>query len=210
MANLKAGILRHRLVLQRPIESQDTDTGAIIVNWLDIATIWAAIIPLSAREFIAAQAEDSKVNTRITIRYRNDVTAKMRLYHASKDMYYNIEGVLADKDSGLEYLTLPCSTGIRFDEGDPSAVIPVVLEYPAISGNHEIGQTLTSSTGLWANDPVSYSYQWYVNDVSVVGATSSTWIIDAEIDDIVTVGVVSSNSAGNGVEAFSDGVLVSA
>lgn len=202
--------LRHRVIIQKPVETQDLDSGAVIVSWQDVATVWSSIEPLSAREFIAAQAEASKVNTRITIRYRNDITDKMRLYHASKDMYYNIEGVLADKDSGLEYLTLPCSTGVRFDEGDPSAVIPVVLDYPVISGNPEIGQTLTSSTGLWANDPVSYSYQWYVNDVSVVGATSSTWVIDAEIDDIVTVGVVSSNSAGNSVQGISDGVLISA
>lgn len=202
--------LRHRVLIQRQVEAQDPDNGAVIVSWQDVATVWSEISPLSAREFIAAQAEDSKVNTRITIRYRNDVTAKMRLYHASKDAYYNIEGVLADKDSGLEYLTLPCSTGVRFDEGDPSAVLPVILEYPEITGNPVIGQTLTASTGLWANDPVSYAYKWYVNDVAVVGATGSTWVIDAEIDDIVTVGVIASNSAGNSVQGISDGVLISA
>lgn len=205
---IQAGKLRHRVVIQSPVETQDQNDGSVIVQWEDIATVWASIEPLSAKEFIAAQSETSQITTRITVRYRSDITAKMRLYHASKDMYYNIEGVLADKDSGLEYLTLPCSTGVRFDEGDSSAVIPVVLDYPVITGITIVGGVLTASTGLWANEPVSYSYQWYVNDVAVVGATSSTWIIDAEIDDIVTVGVVASNSAGNSVEAFSDGVLV--
>lgn len=200
--------LRHRVLIQRQVETQDPDNGAVIVSWQDVATVWSAIEPLSAREFIAAQAEDSKVNTRITIRYRNDVTAKMRLYHASKDMYYNIEGVLSDKDSGFEYLTLPCSTGVRFDEGDPSAVIPVVLDYPVISGNPEIGQTLTASTGLWANEPTGYAYQWYINDLPVDGAAAASWIVDADVNDIVTVGVVASNAAGDSAEAFSDGMLV--
>lgn len=110
-----SGKLRHRVVLQNQVETQDLNTGAIKVTWVDIATLWSAIEPLSAKEFIASQAEASKVTTRITIRYRVDITAKMRFYHAAKGQYYNIEGVLADKDSGLEYITLPCSEGIRYE-----------------------------------------------------------------------------------------------
>lgn len=106
--------LRHRVIIQQQMEAQDPNTGAITVTWQNLATVWADIAPLSAREFVTAQQEDSKVNTRITIRYRADVTPKMRAYHASKGLYYNIEGVLSDLDSGLEYLTLPCSHGLRY------------------------------------------------------------------------------------------------
>lgn len=111
---LNAGRLRHRVVIQGPQEVQDAQTGAVSVSWVDMASVWAAIEPLSAREYTVAQTEDSKITTRITIRYRENVTAKMRVYHQAKDKYYNIEGVLSDKDSGLEYLTLPCSEGIRY------------------------------------------------------------------------------------------------
>lgn len=111
---LNAGKLRHRIVIQSQQETQNSTTGAIIVAWVDLATVWAAIEPISAREYTVAQSEDSKVTTRITIRYRADLTAKMRAYHAAKNKYYNIEGVLSDKDSGLEYITLPCSEGIRY------------------------------------------------------------------------------------------------
>ncbi len=109
---MEAGKLRHRGVLQYQAETQNQDTGAIQVTWLDLATLWMAIEPLSARDFVAAQAEGSKVSARITIRYRDDVTAKMRIRHLAKDHYYYIEGVLADKESGLEYLTLPVSQGV--------------------------------------------------------------------------------------------------
>lgn len=47
---------------------------------------------------------------RITIRYRQDIDATWRVVHGGK--FYNVEGVLADKDSGLEYQTLPVSQGV--------------------------------------------------------------------------------------------------
>lgn len=46
---------------------------------------------------------------KIVTGYRPGVTADMRIVH--RDRVYNITGVLADRDSGLEYLTLPCSEG---------------------------------------------------------------------------------------------------
>lgn len=109
------GNLRHRVVIQQPVETQDANTGAVNVSWSTFATVWASIEPLSAREFVAAQAEASKVTARIKIRYRTGVTAKMRIYHAYKDLYYNIEGILSDKDSGIEYITMPVSEGLRYE-----------------------------------------------------------------------------------------------
>lgn len=203
-----AGKLRHRVTIQKPVETQDDESGAVDVVWHDVATVWAAIEPLSAREFIAAQAEDSRISARVTIRYRQDVTAKMRLFHAAKGVYYDIHGVLADKDSGLEYLTLPVSEGVKYQSGQPDAVLPVVLEYPTITGTAQDGQTLTASTGLWANEPTGYAYQWYINDLPVDGATAASWIVDADVNDIITVGVVAGNTAGDSAEAFSDGVLI--
>lgn len=110
---LNAGNLRHRIQIQSPVETQDQDTGAITVeSWVTVATVWAAIEPLSAREFITSQTEKSQVVARITIRYRNDIDPKMRIYHPGKSKFYNIEGLLSDKDSGFEYLTIPVSTGL--------------------------------------------------------------------------------------------------
>lgn len=106
--------LRHRVVIQRPSETQSTVDGSMGVSWVTLATVWASIEPLSARDLIAAQAEGSQISARVIIRYRNDITPACRLLHAYSGKYYNIEGILADKDSGLEYLTLPCSEGLRY------------------------------------------------------------------------------------------------
>lgn len=112
---LNSGKLRHRVILQQPVSTQDQNTGEeLITSWQDVSSVWASIEPLSAKEFVVSQAEDSKVTTRIMIRYRSDINAAMRFYHAAKDAYYNIEGILSDKDSGLEYITCPCSEGLRY------------------------------------------------------------------------------------------------
>jgi SPP1 family predicted phage head-tail adaptor len=101
------GKLRHRITLQSLVPTQDAATGAITSTWVDFATVWASVEPLSAREFIAASATQSKVVARIVIRYLAAVKPSMRAVHGAHS--YNIEGVLADRDSGIEYLTLPVS-----------------------------------------------------------------------------------------------------
>lgn len=106
---MKVGKLRHQVTLQARTQAQDPDSGAITQGWADLATVWASVEPLSAREFIASQATQAMVTTRVTIRYRDDVVPTMRLTHRGK--VYNVEGVLPDKSSGLEYLTLACSSG---------------------------------------------------------------------------------------------------
>lgn len=104
---MQAGRLRHLITLQRKQQTQNPNTGAMITTWVPVASVWAAVEPLSAREFVAAQAVQSNVSVRITVRYRPGITAAMRILHDGK--VYGITGVLADKDSGREYLTLPCA-----------------------------------------------------------------------------------------------------
>lgn len=107
---IAAGLLRHRVTLQRKVAtSQNPQTGAPVYEWLDIATVWAEVAPLSAREFVASQAMPSQVTTRMTIRYRDDVDSQCRAIHRGK--VFDIHGVLPDVVSGIEYLTLPCSQG---------------------------------------------------------------------------------------------------
>lgn len=203
---LKAGKLRHRVVIQKPVRTQDQQSGAYITTWVDDRTVWASIQPISAREFVASQVEDSKVTTRITIRYAQDLDHTCRLYHASKDVYYNIEGILSDKNSGLEYLTLPCSEGLRDQVVDE--VIPVNLELPSIQGVPTIGSNVTAVNGIWANDPESYIYQWYVDDIALTGETESTLVIPNLPQTVLTLGVVAINMAGESEEAISEGVII--
>ena len=106
-----AGELRHRVVLQRQVETQNPTTGEIVRTWTTYATVWAAIKPLSVRNFIAAAADQSEVRAQVTIRRRADVQHEDRVAH--RGLVYRVLGVLSDPVSGLEYQTLPVSEGVR-------------------------------------------------------------------------------------------------
>lgn len=107
---MKAGKLRHRVVLERPIQVQDPVTGAVTIQWEFFRTVWAAVEPLSVREFLAAQQTHSEVTARITLRYSSGFKPEMRIVH--RGLYYNPAGFLPDPKSGLDYVTVPCSQGL--------------------------------------------------------------------------------------------------
>jgi SPP1 family predicted phage head-tail adaptor len=124
---IQAGRLRHRVTIERldvtlaggtensSSSSSDAEAGdgARTETWSDAfgRYLSAEVVPLSGREFIAAAATQSKITTRITIRRRPGVDATMRVNH--RGTLYNIEAVLPDPDSGINYLTLLCSSGVN-------------------------------------------------------------------------------------------------
>lgn len=120
---MKSGKLRHRVRIEQYAPQRGTDdeviqdetTGEIQRSWVPVATVWAAIEPISAREYIQSQATQSQVTARLTIRYRSGLDASMRLVHLVNDTpakIYNPHAFLQDLDSGLEYMTIPCSEGV--------------------------------------------------------------------------------------------------
>ena len=120
--SIDAGRLRHRVRIDQLENLLDSngeviqdDAGQVAQTWAEVATVWAAIEPLSAREFIQSQATQSQITARVIIRFRDGLNAAMRLVHVRRDrddVIYNPHGFLADKESGLEYLTIPVSAGV--------------------------------------------------------------------------------------------------
>lgn len=108
---MQAGKLNKRVSLQRSERVQDPESGSMVPGWVEVRKQFASIEPLSVNAFVAAQAAQSKVSVRIVLRYREDITSAWRVVH--KGRIYNIEGTLPDAQSGMEYLTLPCSQGVN-------------------------------------------------------------------------------------------------
>lgn len=121
MSRFTRGRLRHRITLETWGVAQDPATGIVTEGWTPVGEVWAAIEPLSGREFIASQAEQSTISTRITIAWRDGLDPQMRVRHATAqgDVLYDVHAVLPDPDSLREWVTLMCST---IDE--PEAAVP--------------------------------------------------------------------------------------
>lgn len=102
---LKASDLNRRITIQRKVRTED-EAGYPIPGakeWEDLCTLWAAREPLRGREFFAAAAVQQENTTRFRIRFREGITADMRLINGEvnvngqeKERVYNIYAVLDD------------------------------------------------------------------------------------------------------------------
>jgi subtilisin family serine protease len=80
---------------------------------------------------------------------------------------------------------------------------PTNTAVPTISGTPATGQTLSASTGSWAESPTSYAYAWQrcdktgANCVAIEGAIAATYTVkSADLGFTLRVAVTASNSAG--------------
>lgn len=107
---MQPGKLRHRISIERPATVQDPVTLELRDTWATFATgVPAEVVPLSGREFVAAQAEQAGVTTRITIRHLAGVLPEMRIRHLG--VVHNIRAVLPDP-TFRKHLTLMCEAGV--------------------------------------------------------------------------------------------------
>lgn len=72
------GWLRHRVVIEAPVSTPD-GAGGETVTWQILATTWAQIEPVAAREDMAGGRLTGVVTHAITMRFRDDVTGGMRV-----------------------------------------------------------------------------------------------------------------------------------
>jgi len=110
---MNPGRLRHRIAIERKISTRSATTGELTETWELVDEVWAQISPLSARDFIAAQAVQSEMTGRILLRWRNDLLPTMRVRALDTGVIYRIHGEpMPDNRSGREWLTLLVSTGV--------------------------------------------------------------------------------------------------
>lgn len=108
--------LRHRVDIEELTDTLDSESGALSEGWASVRDseepdlFPAEIVPLSGREFVAAQKENAGVTTRITIRWRAGIRPSMRVVHGAD--VYNIRAVLPDP-SLRRHITLMCEQGVN-------------------------------------------------------------------------------------------------
>jgi SPP1 family predicted phage head-tail adaptor len=102
---IKAGELRHRIVIVKPTIAQDTAGG-----WQEDtdklgATTWAKIEALSGRELYAAQQKVSEVTHRITVRWCPGIASNMNVWFENR--LFQIQAV-SNPDERHKMLELLC------------------------------------------------------------------------------------------------------
>lgn len=110
---MRLGQLRHLIRIEEEVVPRDPITlefGEPV--WQLFAEVYAKKSPLSARDLIAAKAAQSEASGRFQIRYLEGVLSTMRIVYGGE--IYSIEGPpLEDDDSGLQYLTILYSKGVK-------------------------------------------------------------------------------------------------
>jgi SPP1 family predicted phage head-tail adaptor len=88
---MRAGPLRQRVTIKDKSVSQNT-YGEEVITWTDVDTVWAAVEPLSGREFLEGKQITAEVSTRIRIRYRSGITPEMQVVFGS--ITYDIHSII--------------------------------------------------------------------------------------------------------------------
>jgi len=101
---MRAGDLRHKIVLQEPTETSD-GMGGMTTTWSTFKRVWAAIWPLKGAEYLAAMQTTSEMTHKIRIRYMANVTPKLRIKWGSR--YFDIQSAINPDERNI-YLEMIC------------------------------------------------------------------------------------------------------
>ena len=76
---MPSGDLRDRVTFYAPTATTDSLRGQAVSYTTEVATVWANWRGLTTREQLVAQAMDVIPQSRLTIRYRGDITTSLRV-----------------------------------------------------------------------------------------------------------------------------------
>lgn len=90
-----------------------------------------------------------------------------------------------------------------------SVKAPTIISAPILAGKVLVNEQLVCSNGIWANDPISFTFQWTRDGVNIVGATTNAYIIVAgDADTTLACIVTATNLIGTSLPAKSNDVTI--
>ena len=96
---MRIGPMRHAVRLQSRGIGADT-RGQAVQQWADYATVFAAVEPMSGRQYIVAGRQAADVSTVVKIRYRPGVNVKDRVIFRdhfvvpARDRVFEVDAVM--------------------------------------------------------------------------------------------------------------------
>lgn len=105
---ITAGMLREPVTVQRQVSASD-GMGGQAIQWVDLLTASASVIPLSGREAVQAMQLQASVTHRVTMRYRADLTPADRIIVRGKPMQIR---AIINVEMRNRWLELICDDGV--------------------------------------------------------------------------------------------------
>lgn len=117
-------------------------------------------------------------------------------------------GLLGSPQALSQGTGLSTPPGLLADAVTPTPAAPVNVAIPIIFGSPIVGLTIVTTNGSWTGFPTPvFTYQWKRDGVDIVGATSSSYVVQAaDVGEDITVTVTATNSEGS-ASATSDPVV---
>jgi SPP1 family predicted phage head-tail adaptor len=103
---MRAGTLRQRITIQQMTPGNDGQGGTTRTPSTLVSSLPAAVEPLSGQEAMQVGAQTSELRTKVTIRYRDDVTATQRIVWGDRTLQI---GSIQDPDGRRRSLELFCA-----------------------------------------------------------------------------------------------------
>jgi SPP1 family predicted phage head-tail adaptor len=101
---MRIGQLRHLIQLQQETTVSD-GMGGHVSTWATVAEAFAAIEPLSGREYFAAQQTQSTVTHKVTMRYIDGITSAFCVRYGTR--VFDIRAVINNEERH-QWLILMC------------------------------------------------------------------------------------------------------
>jgi SPP1 family predicted phage head-tail adaptor len=103
---MRSGLLRQRVTLQRVSVGTDSQGGPTRTFATLVDRLPAMVVPLSGQEALAAAQQTSELRTKVTIRFRTDVSAEQRLVWGTRTLEI---GSVQYPDGRRDVLELICT-----------------------------------------------------------------------------------------------------
>lgn len=118
---VRAGQLRHRVTIQFYSSGGRDENGFDLPSgWVFFSKLWAKITPLSSKDLISAQGEQSEVTARMMVRYNTKIDTGMRVIWKGRTFAIDSQG-LDDNEDGMTYTTFNLSGGVETFKDDDSS-----------------------------------------------------------------------------------------
>lgn len=92
------------IMLQRSMKVPNGQ-GGFVATWNDVCSVWARILPTSAKEQRQSEQTVLTVSHTISIRHRRDIKASWRIRY--KNRYFSIVSMINPEEAG-EWIDLLC------------------------------------------------------------------------------------------------------